>query len=846
MQSVIELYEFVNKSKLHQLINSGALKEQWNNEDLSKFHKSFNTRNYIGELDTLQDYYNSLDEHGMIKITYVKNDTQSRYKLPNCLSSMRRVVRNYIVNEDYYDFDMVNSCATIILHLGLKHSSKNLRNLKLYVNNRQKWFDKIKKEFKCDNKKAKEIMTSITFGANMTFKDEELNAYKNALTFIQTELKQTELYNFIQTEKSGLSWLAKLTQSIESDIVSGLLNHIIVNYPELTQFNGVNVATYEMDGFKLLKQNVDNFGGENAVLQIINNWLIDNQYNTSSNSIISFISKNMDEKLDLECSIEDTKISSSSPSPVTIVNTFSPIIIEPKQQEQKEIKITLEDLERGERHIADLIYPIFENCVKYYEYSFDGKCIKNWYSLDKRNLWVESIEPPRHKIIKKLQELIDIEKNNIWEEYKKETNEDQKKILKKMELLLGKYYSNVGKSSFSNTLCNHYLCYNLQDNSFPKKLNTTIGKLVFNDGILDLKTSQFKFGFEPDDYITTSALISHNYLSLNPSQDKMEDLKKELKKICNNSDTDFEYTFSIIGYSFTGDAELEKSIYYLVDGTEDKRGDNGKTFIFSICGELFPELVKLSDPEMLEEKYTKAYKHIATWKNKRIVYFDEGTQKKLNGKLIKKIGDGKYISNEIMFGCVEEIKVYFKMFVCSNHIPKIENDEAVFNRYIQLEFASHFDRTGELLEDNPDKLEFIANPKLSQKIVSEYKDEFISLIINYATKYYREGLPPIPNKFIEASKQTKISNNTFAKWFFENYESSSVDDKISLDNIIENYTTQITREDAVKELKKIKITFNKDLTGFGTKINDKGKKVYIKGGISGWKMRQKEEEEEAI
>jgi hypothetical protein len=118
------------------------------------------------------------------------------------------------------------------------------------------------------------------------------------------------------------------------------------------------------------------------------------------------------------------------------------------------------------------------------------------------------------------------------------------------------------------------------------------------------------------------------------------------------------------------------------------------------------------------------------------------------------------------------------------------------------------------------------------------------MIINYAKKYYQKGLPPIPTKFIEATKQTKISNNEFSKWFFETYEAGTNENTIGLDNLIGNYTTQISREDAIKELKKIRITFNKDLTGFGTKINDKGKKVYIKGGIVGWKLKQKEEEEE--
>ena len=324
----LRLFEFVNKSKLHNLITSGLLNTEWTQEDRDKKHKSFNTKNYPGELQALEYYYNSLNSGGLIQIIYTNETGTGRYKLSNCLSSMRRIYRNYLLCDDYYDFDMVNSCSTILLHLASKHNSKNMKCLKSYVNNRQKWFNKIKKEFKCDDKTAKSIMTGLTFGANLTFKDDEITAYKNSLRFIQTELKETNLYNFIQTEKAGLSWLAKLIQDVEKNIVVGLLKHIINNYPQLVSFanlENVILAIYELDGFKLLKENVDNFGGPDAVIEIINEWLIQNSYN-----FISFINKSMDEKVDLDTNkisinqLKDT-IQIQSPSPVEINTTFSPI-----------------------------------------------------------------------------------------------------------------------------------------------------------------------------------------------------------------------------------------------------------------------------------------------------------------------------------------------------------------------------------------------------------------------------------------------------------------------------------------------------------------------------------------
>lgn len=868
--------EYLNPSKLRELLESNTLRSEWTNENKKQYYKNFVVKTYSSEREQLE-YYLRGQTNGLSIIQYYKNQLQGRHHFRNCATTMRRKVRNFVLGDDYYDFDMVNSCFSILRMLGEKHkelfTQSEFRYIDEYCGNRQQWMDGLMKELNKTKDEVKTLLISVNFGGeyidytNKGYSKKLQSISTNINKYIAKTLKQTGLYDDIKTEKDTAgSWIACLVQSIEDNIVVGLLLHIVNNYPLLVRnpfntFEEFLIAIYELDGFKLLKLNVNEFGGPDFVINIINEWLISNGYNTPEKQYIQFINKPMDEIMDLVADVisvnelKDTqpKSNTSTPSPVGIENTFSPIIITPRETPvQTNIEITLEDLEKGERFIADLIYPLFKENIKYYEISTDKTTIKYWYSLGERNLWVQSVEPPRKKIITKLQDLIEIERNKIWDLFKKETDENTKKALGKMEVLLRRNYCNVGRHSYSTTLCNDYLCHNLQDNSFQKKLNNTVGKLVFNDGILDLKTGNFTREFQPNDFITTDALISHNYLELRPNETKMNYLRNEFKKICNNSNTDFEYTFGVIGYSFTGDAGLEKAIYYLVDATEDKKGDNGKTFIFNICGELFPELVKLSDPQMLEQKYTKAHKHIATWKYKRIVYFDEGTKNKLNSALIKKIGDGILITNEVMFGCTEDIAVYFKMFVCSNHNPKIGKDEeAVFNRYQQLAFGSHFDRTGERTQENPQRLEFIANPKLSQEIITKYKDEFITMIINYAMKYYREGLPPIPTRFIEATRQTKISNteNEFGKWFFENYEAGLNEDKISLDVLVEKYTfpqevvdLKIKKNIILKELKKINITYDKDLRGLGEKLNAEGKKIYIKGGIKGWKVKTTEQE----
>ena len=127
------------------------------------------------------------------------------------------------------------------------------------------------------------------------------------------------------------------------------------------------------------------------------------------------------------------------------------------------------------------------------------------------------------------------------------------------------------------------------------------------------------------------------------------------------------------------------------------------------------------------------------------------------------------------------------------------------------------------------------------------------LFLDYACKYYERGLPEIPTQFVEAKNITKIQNNEFAKWFFENYEASSktnengeLTDRISLDELINECILNIDGTEIKKELKKLNVIYDKDLRGLGTKLGKEGKKVYIKGGFLGWTKKKVEKEEEVV
>jgi len=755
MESNFELCEFVDKSRLQSLINSGLLKEEWTQEDRDKQHKWFNTTHYRGELEALQNYYNRLDDNGMAIITYKRNANQGRYKLPNCLSSMRRIYRNYLLHDKYYDFDMVNSCATILLHLGLKHNSKNLRCLKLYVNNRQKWFNKIKKEFKCDDKKAKEIMTSLTFGANLTFKDDELNAYKNSLILIQNELKETHLYDFVETDKKGLSWLAILVQTIETEITTSLKTYVSQNYPQLVynEFSEIPNAIYELDGIKLSKENVDNFGGPDAVIGIFYEWLSENLYNQ-----ISFINKSMDERIDLDnpqINIEQPQIMieqpQPQPSPITITQTFSPIVI----TSEEKFMIPVETLYLGCNDIARFVAPKLSEIMKY------SRILEIWIVYNEHTHFWEKIKKPEATLSTFLQKATNntrqylVNKQTLNLSSGKQSDGQIEKDLK----MCSNWYGHFSEKSYLSMIKDFLTTY-ICDDEFINRLDDNKYQLTFQNGILDLKTMKFRNGLLKEDYLTKC--IPCDYVK--PTQDQMNEVKRELLKICNNNASHLEYYLSLIGYSLTADSDKEQIFGYF----RGQSASNGKSVIFEVLEEIMPNYIKKADNKIFDVNFDMK-KELPSFYGKRLIWVNELSELKKDSDRLKALSDGTTYSFGRNYAVESEIlNVLFKIIIVSNYSLNIKADNGVVRRFKLCQFNSKFDE--KYAQDNYERLEFKKDKNFATKLRTDLKMALIELLAQYGNHYWNEkNLKSYPNEWNEEAQENMNDNNKFDSWFNENF-----------------------------------------------------------------------------
>jgi phage/plasmid-associated DNA primase len=457
-------------------------------------------------------------------------------------------------------------------------------------------------------------------------------------------------------------------------------------------------------------------------------------------------------------------------------------------------------------------------------------CKENWYMLTDNQLWKQQKEPSFY-IINELRKYIDESNKKLVHKISQAEGEQKDKLIEKSKIYL-KSYKSVSGSSFLNVLTK-YLKTLLADDKFVDKLDANKGQLAFQNGIMDLETKVFRQGIFSSDFITQT--IPYDYVKGDAT--KKEFIKSVLLKILNNNVEHLEYFLSIIGYTFIGSPNLEKSIYFCVDKTDKACGDNGKTFFFDILSHLLPNYVYKSKGSLLEEGNTKVHKQLAMMKGKRLIWLDEFGKKKSNSELMKEIGDGLNIENEVMFGTSETINIMFKLFTLTNNMPIIDpKDTAVYNRYKQISYGSHFDRTGNRVEEDAENLLFIADTSLGDKIKSQYYNEVFDIIIEYANKYYLKKIPCIPSQFIKDTKETQKSNDAFANWFDENCE-ININERVALKALV---LQSGMSEKLVKEgMTRMGFKYNSELKGIGKDLSGK----YYKGGYLGIKLSDIVEEE---
>jgi len=413
--------------------------------------------------------------------------------------------------------------------------------------------------------------------------------------------------------------------------------------------------------------------------------------------------------------------------------------------------ISIPKMTKGALSIAECISPKLQRHLKW---SND-----KWFMFYKKtNLWMETKEPS-HIIVQMIHKHIDFSiQIKINERNKTEDAEEQKSITNDIKTY-SKMYSDVDKSGFYSMITKHLKTI-LYDSTFYSKLDNNPYKLAFLDGLYDMRENEFRKGYSDYDYVTKT--IPFDYTE--PTTEQTEFVKNILFKICNCNQSHMDYYMGVLGQALLGDAELEKALYFCVG----VGGNNGKTLIFEALADIMPNYVGKIERKTFEKGYAKAHKHLAGTKGKRIVYVEELSTKEQETEVLKEIGDGKNIKNEIMFGTDELINIMFKLFFLSNCQANLKVDGGIGNRYRQLCHNSRFNK--ETTEDNYEALDFIQDKTLADKLKGVYKHALLQLFIDAGHLYTKTNTLIIPDEFEEAIANTLEANDEVKMWFNDNCE----------------------------------------------------------------------------
>lgn len=229
------------------------------------------------------------------------------------LMSIKRDYRNALLRDNYYDFDLSNAQPEIVKNI-CKNNNINCPFVENYCNNRAKILDEISEKYNVSNKIAKKLMLRLCFFGTFEgwAKDnnidlqpmEFINGFINELRAIAGEIRKYNptLYEFArkkQERENKSNYLGCMFAFYLQEMELRIIEKIYVTIKNITDLmtvgNESNHCIYENDGLKLLKVNVNRYGGVDKVQKLMNSILIENNWGS-----LRFENKEIETKINLD------------------------------------------------------------------------------------------------------------------------------------------------------------------------------------------------------------------------------------------------------------------------------------------------------------------------------------------------------------------------------------------------------------------------------------------------------------------------------------------------------------------------------------------------------------------
>lgn len=324
-----------------------------------------------------------------------------------------------------------------------------------------------------------------------------------------------------------------------------------------------------------------------------------------------------------------------------------------------------------------------------------------------------------NKFINEHGDVNEINKNHIMF-----LEKDKKQICDKINKLM--------KIPFIDKLAKNLLL-KFDNKDFLNKMNDTKHIVAFQNGIFDLKNGNFR-KIEKEDCIANHL----DYKYENSSDVILQDVKNEIKKICNDDDVMVEFMLSWLGYCLTGETKEDK---FLIVMGDSGNGKNTIAKIFQIC---FPQYTELMDSKLFIKSCIR--NRVPEIKHARMIYINGCQMQKLNTEVLKHFCDGS-IRNNGMYETSKIIDMNAKLFITiTTRNPMPTTDENIQYRRVVVQCNNKFiDGNSYDKKGYYEEVKYFSDKFKNNNIL---KYGFVNLIIQYAMNYYKSGLY-IPKELIK-------------------------------------------------------------------------------------------------
>lgn len=776
----LKLSEHIDINILNSLITSTLLKQE--------FHNPLSTHFYENEKSQLIKY-KQLIHNGKASVKYnkAKNMKYGRVSPFKSLGlfSIRRELRHTLARDNYIDIDIEN-CHPVLLLQILQANGIECKYLKKYVTNRDEIFEEVKAKYNVSRDEAKVLFIQLMYYGSFDSWYKKLNKQsKQNDGFIDTDENDGTTSDEGNNDNKPTKFIMKFSKELQQigDIIvsknTELKNQIKKRKQEQhkTDYNEkATICSYFLQEY------------ECQILETIYLYCIDKKYITNNNAVLcmdglmipkenykpellqelhelikhknGFNLKFTDKAMNQCYSVEQIK---ASQVPIS-----------------EQVELLLNEGVFNDLDAAKVVYKLFPHWVC---------CNEELYVFDNSTgLW-SSNEQAHMKVISKFEKHLYLMVPTKDGDYKVSTKGYGNSTALQRQMI-----------PQLKTLCINNLW--IQANE-----NTSLGKLLYLDGWLNLGTGEFNETFSPN--ILFMCRIQANY--------KQED--------------DVNYMNDIQQRIFLDPLGKEEGDYLLLSIARAIAGDQLKRIIFGLGG------TNGGKSTVTKALLNSFGDYVSTFNAENLVYnnnsSDEAAKLRwaflmrytrliisnelkkgvdLNGNDIKKISSGgDQLVGRIHGGLETKFTPHFMAIVLANDIPTITPyDDAVNNRLNVVRFSKKF------VEEPTNEYELKMDANLDNELRTEtFQYHFMKLVINRYIQFVKDGRVDIIPQAVANAKVEWIGDdndtNVMSKFMNEFQITNNTDHYIESNNIqtwLECQKLGISFKKFSIELKKY-ITINK-------------------------------------